>query len=290
MNLIRITNGLQNWEFQIGELKYILGSIGDFYPLYQTIRLFCNKDKSEFREENGIQAKIMLDEADLNVKHNLFLEITDLYSLNEDRKMNSKSLMLKYVELRLQDYDLFDTINTIDLLFQSLSEEINESSVLKVVFDSIIGKQLIKLLTPYYADEYQKDEFDVSRKELISFQIGLINYIAMNHKKYDNVFVFARLHHLDECMVEELRLVKNCKLIVFTDQYVSPMFLEDICLMQQTLIDFADMDVFYRGFMEQAYQFYTKEELITMVINYLMDRYTRVDTDIYRELEHFSNK
>lgn len=48
------------------------------------------------------------------------------------------------------------TISTIDILLNSLSEEVNDESLLKIMFNGANYKQLIKMLSPYYEDELQK--------------------------------------------------------------------------------------------------------------------------------------
>ena len=133
--------------------------------------MFTSKDKSENRTENNISTKIFINEKEIELKNNMFIEISEMYSLNEDKKLTTKSLMLKYLEIKLQNQDYFDTISTIDILLNSLSEEINDESMLKIMFNGANYKQLIKMLSPYYEDELQKDEFDLTRDELILFQL-----------------------------------------------------------------------------------------------------------------------
>ena len=152
MNLIHIKNGSVNKEFQINQVKYLLCKNNDDYPLYSTIKQFVSKEHSEYREENDVKAKILIDDHELSLKNNLFIEITDTYSFHEDQKLNSRSLMLKYLEIQLK----------IDILFHTLSDEFNENSAFKVMFQTVGYKQLVKLLCPYYGEDYQKDEFDLS--------------------------------------------------------------------------------------------------------------------------------
>ena len=89
-------------------------------------------------------------------KRMLFLEINPYYSLMEDCKLNSKSLVLKYLEKKLQDKIYFDTIRTLDILFQSLAEEANDDD-LKITFHEMNVKQLLKILEAYFSDDFQKD-------------------------------------------------------------------------------------------------------------------------------------
>ncbi len=56
MNLLNITNGLRDWEFQINTLKYIICNSNDYYPMYLCMKQVCDKEKSEYRNENNLKA------------------------------------------------------------------------------------------------------------------------------------------------------------------------------------------------------------------------------------------
>ncbi len=287
MNLIKIVNGSKQYEFQMNHVKYIICKNNHDYPIYSSIRQLQSKEKSEYRDENNLKVKLLMDDQELNVKNNLLIEITDTYSLNEDKKLNAKSLMLKYLEIKLQHIDLMDTIGTIDILFQTLSDEINDSSALKVMGQSLGYKQLLKLLVPYYGDEFQQDEYDLSWIELMEFQIHLIEYIAMNNTKYDNIIVYGRLNQVDNHIIALCNSLINCKVILFTNQFYESMKLDDVCLVERNMVDLANREAFYHMFSMHSFRCYTIEEVQKMIIYYLKTNYTHREYNIYQELEHF---
>lgn len=219
MNLLTIKNGTNKWNLQMDHVKYIISDSSMNYTLLQAIRLFTSKDKSENRTENNISTKMFINEKEIEIKNNMFIEITEMYSLNEDKKLTTKSLMLKYLESKLQNQEYFDTISTIDILLNSLSEEVNDESLLKIMFNGANYKQLIKMLSPYYEDELQKDEFDLTRDELILFQLDLVEYISNHNSKYDNVFVFGKLDNLSDKILQKINKIENVKLMIFTNYY-----------------------------------------------------------------------
>ncbi len=290
MNLLTIKCDTKSWKIQIENVKYIISDVEDSFDLLQALRLFTAKEKSEYRKENNIFSSVFINEKEIEAKSNLFIEISDTYSLNEDKKLTTKSLMLKYLESRLQSKEYFDTISTIDILLNSLSEEVNEDSSLKVMFNGINYKQLIKMLTPMYEDQLQKDEYDLTRENLIVFQLDLIKYIAEKNSKYDNIFIYGRLDCLSNYLVEKLNDMKNIKTIIFVDSYNENMRLKDIYLYQNELSDFANLELFYNQFSQIAMQIYTLQEVEEMIINYLQKIYTHKKHDIYQELSHFSIK
>lgn len=248
MNLVKIVNGSETYVFQINQIKYLICKNNDYYPIYTAMKQFVSKEKSEYRDENNIKVKILIDDQELRLKNNLFIELSDTYSLAEDKKLNTKSLMLKYLEAKLQQSDFIDTINTIDILFHTLSEDVNESSALKIMFQSIGHKQLLKMINPYFGDDFQRDEFDLSLIELLDFQIYLIDYISIHNNIYDNIIVYGRWNHLSNDMIERLNALVHCKVIIFTDCYSCNMKSDDICLIEKDFIDLAYREEFYHFF------------------------------------------
>lgn len=290
MNLITIKNGTNKWNLQMNHVKYIISDSSMNYTMLQAIRLFTSKDKSENRTENNISTKIFINEKEIELKNNMFIEISEMYSLNEDKKLTTKSLMLKYLEIKLQNQEYFDTISTIDILLNSLSEEVNDESMLKIMFNGTNYKQLIKMLSPYYEDELQKDEFDLTRDELFLFQLDLVEYISNHNSKYDNIFVFGKLDNLSDKILHKMNKIENVKLIIFTNYYNNLMNVQDAALLQDKIIDFADMEQIYYDLSQKSLQTYTLQEVEQMTIDYLQQTHTHKKHDIYQELDHFSIK
>lgn len=290
MNLITIKNGTNKWNLQMNHVKYIISDSSMNYTMLQAIRLFASKDKSENRTENNISTKIFINEKEIELKNNMFIEISEMYSLNEDKKLTTKSLMFKYLEIKLQNQEYFDTISTIDILLNSLSEEVNDESMLKIMFNGTNYKQLIKMLSPYYEDELQKDEFDLTRDELFLFQLDLVEYISNHNSKYDNIFVFGKLDNLSDKILHKMNKIENIKLIIFTNYYNDLMNVQNAALLQDKIIDFADMEQIYYDLSQKSLQTYTLQEVEQMSINYLQQTYTHNIHDIYQELDHFSIK
>ena len=290
MNLLTIKNGINKWNLQMKHVKYIISDSSTNYTLLQAIRLFNSKDKSENRTENNISTKIFINEKEIELKNNMFIEISEAYSLNEDKKLTTKSLMLKYLEIKLQNQEYFDTISTIDILLNSLSEEVNDESLLKIMFNGANYKQLIKMLSPYYEDELQKDEFDLTRDELILFQLDLVEYISNHNSKYDNIFIFGKLDNLSDRILQKINKIQNVKLMIFTNYYNDLMNVQNAALLQDKIIDFADMEQIYYELSQKSLQTYTLQEVEQMTIDYLEQTYTQKKQDIYQELDHFSIK
>ena len=68
------------------------------------------------------------------------------------------------------------------------------------------------------------------------------------------------------------------------------MNVQNAALLQDKIIDLADMEQIYYDLSQTSLQTYTLQEVEQMTINYLQQIYTHKAHDIYQELDHFSIK
>ena len=99
MNKVTITDGNVMYNFLIDKWKCLLGNNSiEKHKIKQLIKLYFNPVKSEYRTENNLKPKILIDGKELNNKSTFYIEISDKFSLNEECKLGSKSILLKYFE------------------------------------------------------------------------------------------------------------------------------------------------------------------------------------------------
>lgn len=283
MNKITIKNGNNKYDITINRVKYVFSSNQDEFKIKQSFRNYFSKNKSEFRKENGNSNKVLFNDKDLDVKRTLFVEINSDFSINEDCKLNSKSLILKYLELRLQDMEYFDTINTINLLFESLSEELKDENGLNTLFDAMDYKHLSKLINPYYFDELQKDEYDLTFEELLLFQIKLIKYISLNNNFYEYIIVFIDLDEVTQNLIQQINSLLNCYVICFSKNYVLEMS-DDAAIIENEVFDLSNIEEVYTYFYQKSSNILPIEEVRLYMKQYIIDKYTYKKIDIIDEL------
>lgn len=289
MNKITIKNGNNKYDITINRVKYVFSSNQDKFKIKQSFRNYFSKNKSEFRKENGNSNKVLFNDKDLDVKRTLFVEINSDFSINEDCKLNSKSLILKYLELRLQDREYFDTINTINLLFESLSEELKDENGLKTLFDVMDYKHLSKLINPYYFDELQKDEYDLTFEELLLFQIKLIKYISLNNNFYEYIIVFIDLDEVTQNLIQQINSLLNCYVICFSKNYVLEMS-DDAAIIENEVFDLSNIEEVYAYFYQKSSNILPIEEVRLYMKQYIIDKYTYKKIDIIDELIKYGSK
>ena len=289
MNKITIKNGNNKYDITINRVKYVFSSNQDEFKIKQSFRNYFSKNKSEFRKENGNSNKVLFNDKDLDVKRTLFVEINSDFSINEDCKLNSKSLILKYLELRLQDMEYFDTINTINLLFESLSEELKDENGLNTLFDAMDYKHLSKLINPYYFDELQKDEYDLTFEELLLFQIKLIKYISLNNNFYEYIIVFIDLDEVTQNLIQQINSLLNCYVICFSKNYVLEMS-DDAAIIENEVFDLSNIEDVYAYFYQKSSNILPIEEVRLYMKQYIIDKYTYKKIDIIDELIKYGSK
>lgn len=289
MNKITIKNGNNKYDITINRVKYVFSSNQDEFKIKQSFRNYFSKNKSEFRKENGNSNKVLFNDKDLDVKRTLFVEINSDFSINEDCKLNSKSLILKYLELRLQDMEYFDTINTINLLFESLSEELKDENGLNTLFDAMDYKHLSKLINPFYFDELQKDEYDLTFEELLLFQIKLIKYISLKNNFYEYIIVFIDLDEVTQNLIQQINSLLNCYVICFSKNYVLEMS-DDAAIIENEVFDLSNIEEVYAYFYQKSSNILPIEEVRLYLKQYIIDKYTYKKIDIIDELIKYGSK
>ena len=232
-----------------------------------------SKENSEFRKESSLTTDFKVNDKSVDKKKTLFLEISDNYSIKEDCKLTSKSLMLKYLEVKFNEQDYFDTINTLNILFDSFSSEIEENSIVQVSFNQMTTKQLIKLSNPFFGNDLQKDEFDLTYEELIMFQIELIDEIVSQNKTYENIFILATIPLFTDLILHKINRLDGCCIIVDTNNYCESFKLKDIYLLEKNKLDLSDENQIYNFSMQHYLNFYTLEEGKNMIKEYIAKKY-----------------
>lgn len=289
MNKVTITDGNVIYNFLIDKCKCLLGNnIIEKHKIQQLVKLYFNPVKSEYRTENNLKPKILIDGKELNSKSTFFIEISDKFSINEECKLGSKSILLKYFERKLEDYTYFDTINTLDILFQSLVEELNVDDSFKLEFNSISSKLILKILKPYFALEEQMDEYDLSLEELIIQQIKIMEYIQDNNDLFEKYFIYVDSKMISKQIINELNKLENSIILINDNTWKEQYALKDIALIEDIIIDFADFDLIYEYFGENNGELLTSKEVTNKIMKYIMHFYKGNKVDLINDINKHS--
>ena len=102
MNKMTVSDGMRKWEFLIDRVKFIVGSNQkERHQIHQALRLLQSKSESEWRKETHSEASLLIDDEQLALKKVKFFEVNLNFSIVEDCKMTAKSLIQRYLEIKL---------------------------------------------------------------------------------------------------------------------------------------------------------------------------------------------
>lgn len=293
MKQLLISSGNINRTIIIDHIKYVLGSNAmNKYYLKQAVRQYFNKTVSGYREEIGSECYFKIDDSPVDKKNTFFYEVTENYSINDDAKLSTKSLMVKYLETLYSDVNYMDTLNTLNILIESLSDEVSENAFVQSEFSTYSPKLLTKLVTAHcYEDESYKDEYDLSYEDLIILQLNMINYIAMNSKKYAYIILFIDIPLItDEIKSKIDELSKDRVYCLVFSKTVKDTEIENICIEEDYFLDFANEEMVYYILDEKSTNLYTLEDIKNMINEYLKDLKSREHVSLINNLMSYYKK
>ena len=291
MNKMTVSDGMRKWEFLIDRVKFIVGSNQkECHQIHKALRLLQSKNEREWRKETSSEASLLIDDETLALKTVNFFEVTLNFSIVEDCKMTAKSLIQRYLEIKLGNSEIQETVNTLEILFQALAEEVSDEDVIKLIFDGINGRSLLKLMKPYYIEEYQKDEFDLTYDELILLQLKLIQYIIDAEVSKEQNLVIMQIPMLTESLVERIYKMSHCLVIAFTDEITENMHMDDLYIVEQDKVDAADVESLFYEIENKTGKLYPLEELKTIMEKCIREQYAQRTFDLIHTITHTSSE
>jgi hypothetical protein len=289
MNKLTVIKGMDKYEISIDDYKIIYGHNYEMkFDILRTILRYANNSKlSEYALEHNNIANLLLNDKNINTKRMFAFHVHYHYSISDDFKLTSKSLVSKYLEILLQSDQFFDTINTINILYQSLSDELSISSNITGQFNTMVPKQLLKLLTPLYIHgDFSKDDYDLSFEEIIVFQLNLLKYIVnYNHTADYNIFIIE-IPYLSDKIYDLIKQLKNCHILIFVEHL--PKCCHDInkyVFCENKFLDIADENKFYEMICDNSFRLLMLKEGREYMEKYIIYR----DTDSKRFIMRLLN-
>lgn len=256
MNKLVFKKGNIQFSFNINHIKYCVGlNYQSKYELKKIIfEYFHNTKITEYSENNTGKALISIDNLEINKKNSLFYYVHHQYSLQDDLKLSTKSLISKYLEILLSQIDYNDTIQSINILLESFALEL-DSQIITSQFITQTPKSLLKLLMPFYMiNDEHANEFDLSYDDIIILQLQMIKYISNDITKY--VFCLIEIPELTHSIYEYIQSLDQCLVIVILTSSTVLIELKDIYYMSNINID-CDND-------EQIYEIFVSKGICTL--------------------------
>ncbi len=129
MNKFTIKNENYIQSFCVENRKYLLNkNLFNKDIVIQTfINYFAKLSDSEYSEENNISSKILFNDKELNKSDFNFFYINEFYDIDLEKKLGSRSLLLIFLKVFLDNIEYDDTFSTIGILVSDLLSEIEDN-------------------------------------------------------------------------------------------------------------------------------------------------------------------
>ena len=246
MKQITIKKGIRNYSFTIRKHKYVLGE--NIYQKNMLLRCFsefaANIGESEYAQSNLNTLHIYLDNKEVNRKTAQVILLDIHYSLYQDMKLQSKSLLLQALLSDLENGDYQDIFYTIDQLLISIADQFNKEHDIKIRPISFSASQYVKLVSPYLMfDDEVMNEYDLDIEQFLLTQIEIAKLAVSNNGKDTCIIINYPL--ISETLLKKIESIQNCYVLIICKKVSRINNLEDILICDNDWIDLGDNDCIY---------------------------------------------
>lgn len=275
MNLLTVKKGNKRYDLQIDNLKYCIGDNFEERYTFESIlkEVFLASKESEYSVNNTGQAQVLFNDKEIKIKEVNFYRVNLNYSVSSDIKLTTHSLIAKYLEILIAQNENIDTINTINLLLESFSNEL-DNELIYPKFITYTSKQFLKILLPIFLkEEDQANEYDLSYNEIILFQLKMIEFISNN--QLNKTICLIDLPYLTKEINDYLISMKNCFNVVMIYKTNKNLNIKDVYMFGNLIFDLNDDEQIYNIYIDKGV--YTLQEAKEMIKNNIK---TKLDISI----------
>lgn len=252
MKKITLKKGIYEYQLQINNIKYCIGF--NFKEKYQLKNMFFeyfyNIKTSEYSKQNIGQVSLKINENLVKSKDLSFYYVSHNYSIENDLKLTSKSLISMYLETLMSDNQYIDVINSVNILLEAFASELDDDMIVSK-FTTYTPKLFLKILLPMFCyEEEQANEYDLSYDEIIIFQLKMINFISQRQSK--TIICLVEIPELTMEINEMLKAMSNCIIIVLVCKYNVLLEMNDVILFDKMIIDLNDEEKLYNYFINEG--------------------------------------
>ena len=245
--------------------------INNFFRLIEQI-ITRNNDSEYY--ENLNSSSIKLNDQNLNGINSIYFTLNPYFNIDVDLKLGTKSLLLKYLEIILEDMSFINKIEDIDNLITELNQNndidiIEDNYKLIFDFDNIEIKDIIKFMKPkILINDYEANYLDMEYEDILLYQLKIIEIIS---KKTDKNVIVTYTGYITEKLILKINELKqeNLKILIYTNFKHKVLTLENYCFVNTKLIDLVD-EININNEIIMSLPFHVnKEELNKLFIDYI---------------------
>lgn len=267
--MIKITliKGTKNTEILLDKYKIFIGN--NYYKKFDIMQMFrsLNHSKSEYAKENNEEVYLMINDELVGSKSYIIYEVNSFFNFDVDLKLGTKSLSYLFLLSKLMDEIHVDVFNTINLLLESLQNDINDNlKSVRVSFDELNPKSLLKLSSlSLIKEDMVNDSCDLSFEDFIIQQLLLLYDISKD--SLIPMFVLIDVPIITDKILRFITLFENVYFLIFTNEYPEISEIKNVYMIDEVSIDFADEQLVYEIYGEKGGNLFTMEEVKAYLFN-----------------------
>lgn len=295
MHRITLIKGNSKFTIDIGTTKFIIGDNEKTkFDIYQLLKsAFAKTPNSDYAIESGSKHSSLFDDRPFDTKIWKFYEVTPFFDIDNDLKMGTKSLTMRYLESFADSLEQNETYTTLSILTKSLNEDFfnNEPTLLfgdkelKFAFGGIPRSAIFKECSPLLiSNALDMNTVDLSYDDIIDLQINMISSIAC--KETDKMhLVYCNAPSLTSSTLINLinKTINNVFMVIVTND-LPKCDVKDLIICSKHYIDFANEDMLLDLLMDLPFHI-QKSELIDAIS--IMLSMEKIDKDNHIAIELF---
>ena len=187
---ICLRKGNKKTTISVNKYKYLVGN--NNIEKLKIIRLFdeFNTNLKEPKDSNLDTLKLFINEKQYTQKNINIIKIDYNFALYQNFKLQANSLLLKSLSYKLSNNEYIDLFETIESVMESICDQFNEDSNIKITNPHFTYSQFLKLIEPkLIADDEIINEYNLSIKDFILLQLDIIKPVVENNNMTNIVII-----------------------------------------------------------------------------------------------------
>ena len=264
MNSLEISVESKSLKMFIDKQKILIGS--NYRKKYFMTRALCSyirkESLSEFTIESNMETSVRFDGQRMDAKRWNVYVINSWLDFDDELKMGSKSIIMKFLESVLSEIEYDDnfqclrsTINVLsDETIKSISDIFEEELLLNFSIDEFSFKSLIKLMTVSMLKEgHLAKDYNLEYDDKIFFYLTMIGSIAKKNPGSNYMVIIDSQDYSNRIKRSIERLPDNCKSIIISTNIMSPVNYNDILIVGRKDLDLGnENDLFEKICLDSA--------------------------------------
>lgn len=183
------------FEFSLGKKKSILGNKkNELFSIFT--EYFSKTQVSEYSKDYKSNSVIYIDDKPLDLKKYMLFDLSmNLFDLISEYKLTQKSLFTMSIETLFESIEIIDRVNTINILLNDLSNEIENIYIknnvdLRISNLELNKKNILKLIDiSLQKDGLLTNQYDYSTNDLNMIKISLLKMISTKNKHFNFIII-----------------------------------------------------------------------------------------------------